>query len=85
MNAREVTCIEMLPAVTLHEVDVTPVKHLAIQQDTVALGVMSAEAQQDTLLGSGLEVTLLQLHRGVNNDLTAPHTEMVNTGPLSCE
>jgi hypothetical protein len=53
MDTREATCcIEMLPAGTPHEVDVTHGKHLAIQQGTVALGVMSAEAQQAPGLGA---------------------------------
>jgi hypothetical protein len=85
MNTWKVTSIEVLPAVTLHEVDVTSLIDSPVQQNQPALGVVSAEPQQNTLLGSGLEVTFLQLHRRVDDNLAAPDSEVVNTGLDSCQ
>jgi hypothetical protein len=85
MDTWKVTSIQVLSAVTFNEVDVTPVVDTSIQHDSVALGVVGVKSQQDTLTSPGLEVSLLQLHRGVDNDLAAPHSQMLNSGLDSCE
>jgi hypothetical protein len=85
MNTWNMTSIEVLPAVTLHEVNVTPVIDLAIKKDSPAPGVVFTVAQQNTFLGPGLEMPLLQLHRYVNHNLTPPYLDVGNVRLVPCQ
>jgi hypothetical protein len=65
--------------------DITPVIHTPIKEDSVGLGVVGIEAKQYALLGPRLEVSLLQLFRKMDNDLAAPYSDVVNTRLDACQ
>ena len=61
MDSRKVLGIEVLPAGSLQELDITSVVDTTINQHCPALAVVVTVAQQNALLGPGLEVACLEL------------------------
>jgi hypothetical protein len=61
MDSRKVLGIEVLPAGSLQELDITSVVDTTINQHSPALAVVVTVAQQNALLGPGLEVACLEL------------------------
>jgi hypothetical protein len=74
-----VSIIDMLPAPPFQEVHVTSVIGASINQHLVALGIVRIETQQNAFLSVGLEVSLLQLIRQVDQDLATPDPEVLHT------
>jgi hypothetical protein len=68
----------VLPAVSLQELDVSPVIHSTIDQHQPGLAVVLTVTQEDALLGPGAEVANLELHRQVHKNLAAPDLDVAD-------
>jgi hypothetical protein len=85
MDSWKLSRVEVLPAVSLQELDITSVVDSAIDQHQPALAVVLTVAQQDALLSPRVEVTNLELHRQVHKDLAAPDLDVADIWDVTSE
>lgn len=82
MNSRKMASIEVLPAATLQELDLTSFIDSSIDQDSPALVVEVTETKKNALMGSGLEMPHLKFLGQVNKHLAAPHLDVAHIRPV---
>jgi hypothetical protein len=80
MHSRDMVRENMLPARSFKKMHISTLQGRSIQQDLVHRGVGTAEAQQHTLLSTGLKMSLLQVPGHMNQNLAPPDPEVGGAG-----